>query len=413
MTTNPRGRCFISYRRLPHRVAEAVAVRNALRDRGVPTWRDLDDLVDEPTEQELVQVIRNPDTAGAVILACAETSSSAMVQKVELPEIFARQARKDGFQIKPVLIGLDYASADKAMGSPAGFQDLGNWNLTRIAGDTLTGEDVRAVANGVLKQRLQAIASVGGNDQLRAGLFTRRIEGSLGLDLRHDFSSYFEGRTPQAGAFEVIERALHDAASLILATGSSKKILCEGAASLSAAALFGAIFSPLAGFKVSWTQALAGHAAEGWSLASPRGTRPLSLKTTRGNLQSNAIVLALGVNAAIEPAVADYLRAQGIDPRACVYAEPEGGPLRQGEALSSGDGLNFVLQAADALRDLKDQLRLRTAEVHVFLACPLAMAMLLGQKLNTFTKCYLYEHVPDQTAPYMMVHGFNPSSFSY
>jgi hypothetical protein len=413
MTTNRRGRHFISYRRLPHRVAEAVAVRDALRDRGVPTWRDLDDLADEPTEQELVQVIRDSDTAGAVILACPETSSSAMVQKVELPEIFARHAKKDGFQVKPVIIGLDYAAADKVMGSPAGFQDLGNWNLTRTGSDSLTADETRALANAVLTQRLTAMVQQGRHEPLRIGVFTRRVERSLAFDLRHDFSAYFTGRTPHAGAFETIERALHDTASAILTTSAPKHILCEGAASLPAAVLLGAVFSPLAGFQVGWNQALAGHAGDVWSLAAPRGARPLNVKTTRGELESNAIVLAVGVNAAIEPAVADFVRDKGLRPRACVYAEPQGGPLRQGEALAPGDGLNFVLQAADAMRDLKDQLRLRTAEVHVFLACPLAMGMLLGQKLNTFSKCHLYEHVPSEAIPYLKVHAFDPSSFSY
>ena len=45
---------------------------NALRDRGLPTWRDLDNLAPEPTEQELVATLKDPNTAGAVMLITPE-----------------------------------------------------------------------------------------------------------------------------------------------------------------------------------------------------------------------------------------------------------------------------------------------------------------------------------------------------
>ena len=59
--TNHRGKYFISYRRSPARpngTQEAVlVVRDALRDRGAPTWRDLDNLASEPAEDELVATL--------------------------------------------------------------------------------------------------------------------------------------------------------------------------------------------------------------------------------------------------------------------------------------------------------------------------------------------------------------------
>ena len=49
---------------------------------------------------------------------------------------------------------------------------------------------------------------------------------------------------------------------------------------------------------------------------------------------------------------------------------------------------------------------------HLFLACPLVMAVLLGQKLNTFSKCVLYEHHANKSPSYIQVHTFNPSNLS-
>ena len=87
--------------------------------------------------------------------------------------------------------------------------------------------------------------------------------------------------------------------------------------------------------------------------------------------------------------------------------------MPQGSSLSPQDGLAIVLQAAEAARTLKEDLGLRRARLHLFLACPLAMAVLLGQKLNTFSECFLYEHDPDDTPSYMRVHTFSPSGFTY
>jgi len=336
-----------------------------------------------------------------------------MIRKVEAPEIFARHEKNDGFFVKPVLIGLGYDDANDALDAPAGFQDLGDWNLHRLDSDTLEQADAEHIARTVLAERLKAITAAGPPDALRLGLFTRRPDNSLQFDLRHDFTPYFDGRTAAPGAIGKIERALLDTASAVAASDAPNTIVCEGFASLPLAVLFGAIFSPLAAFKLIWRQALAGCDAQDWSLAAGAGDMKLNVKTVLGDLDSEALILGLGVNANIEPAVNDYLRSENVKPRAYVYVEPEGGPIRQGVSLSPQDGLALALEAINALHNLKDQLRLRTPEVHIFLACPLAMGMLIGQKLNTFSTCYLYEHVSHMNPPYMRFHSFNPSAFSY
>ena len=88
--TNPRGPYFISYRRTEQRTFEAVLVRDALRNRGVPTWRDLDDLKSSSTETELIKTLQDENLAGAVMLIAPEVESSTMIRNAEAPRIFAR-----------------------------------------------------------------------------------------------------------------------------------------------------------------------------------------------------------------------------------------------------------------------------------------------------------------------------------
>ena len=53
--TDPRGPCFVSYRRT--RAADAGLLVQMLRERGIPTWKDVADLATTPTEAELRQAV--------------------------------------------------------------------------------------------------------------------------------------------------------------------------------------------------------------------------------------------------------------------------------------------------------------------------------------------------------------------
>ncbi|MYK32090.1 MAG: hypothetical protein F4051_10345, partial [Boseongicola sp. SB0670_bin_30] len=125
--TDVKGSMFISYRRSPSRPSgdvEAMRIRDALRDRGVPTWRDLDDLSPAPTEDALVETLRREDLAGAIMLVSPEVKESPMIRQVEAPAILDRFRRGDGFIVKPVLIDIPFDQADRILGRPGGFQEV-------------------------------------------------------------------------------------------------------------------------------------------------------------------------------------------------------------------------------------------------------------------------------------------------
>jgi len=416
MTTELTGRYFISYRRSPARAVgtiEAERLRNALRDRGAPTWRDIDDLAAEPTEDDLVATLHDPQIAGAIMLVSPEVAASPIIKKVEAHRIFRRHAAKDGFFVKPVLINLNYNEANIALDAPAGFQDLGDWNLHKISGDTLTDDDAREIARSIVTTRLVALSADNATAPLDIGLFSRRGGGPGPFALRFDYSPYFVGRQPTEGAFGIIETALTDSASAAMAAHNNVIITGQGNASLPIGVLFGAVFSPLAGCRVSWQQAMPGHAPTYWSFEVTPVTADLKVRIVPGDPDSEDVVLALGISANTETAVTEFLNGTGLKPRASLHVSRNAGSMPQGTALTPEDGAAIVLQTVEAVRTLKDDLGLRRLRLHLFLACPLAMAVLLGQKLNTFTECVLYEHDPHADPSYLEVHRFNPSGFSY
>ncbi len=409
MTTNPQGRIFISYRRLPHRIVEADLLQKALHERGMHTWRDQNNLESKPTEVELVRILNDQDTAGAVMLVSSEVADSKMIQKVEAPHILKRHHDNNGFIIKPVLIGIDYAEADRVLGSPGGFQNLDDWNLHRLKEDSFGDDNAQYIANQLLKARLTEISKRERDHPLDLRLYTRTSPDPDLIALCLDYSHYFNGRDAAPEAYNRIEKALVDTADKIVSVYGKAEINVEGFAALPIGVLFGSIFSPLRGFRVNVSQALAGQSKETWSLDAQEAAKDLTFQTSMGDPASEDVVLALSISANIEHAVREYLNAASLRPRASIHVQLPDGILRQGQALGPEEGLSTVLQSIDAVRSLKDIHFLKRINLHLFLACPLAMAVLIGQKLNTISQCSVYEHTPSGDLPYVLAHTFKPS----
>ena len=413
--TDPLGSVFISHRRSPARPAgnaEAALVRDALRRAGLPTWRDLDDLTYEPTEDALVAAIKDPTLSGAILLITPEVATSSMVKRVEAVHIFRRHRAGDGFWVLPVLVGLDYGEADAVLGSPAGFQDVGNWNVKRLGCTELEAADALDIANAAVKLRLATIRGMDPDGQLSIGVFGRRPPGAPS-GLTHDFSGEFHGREVADGGYTVFEKALAAGASNVLVEFPSPRLVGEGMAPLPLAALVGAVYSPRAGFDLEWSQFVEGRDRQRWSFDLVAAEIEMDTRVVMGNPSSEDLTLAIGLSADIERATVEALRSLGVECRAYLHCAPESGSYSPGRVLTPEEGVGFVLSAINKVRDLREELDMARANLHLFLACPLAMAVLIGQKLNTFSDCHLYEHDPNARPSYKLVHTFRPSSLAY
>lgn len=389
---------------------EAGLLVDALRDRGLATWRDLDDLASEPTEQELVAALTDADTAGAVMLVTPEVADSDVIRNVEAFRIFRRHGEQDGFIVKPVLINVGYGDADATLGHPAGFQDLGDWNLHKVDG-LFTEPAAIEVARAVLQARLELISTKNPDSPLDIGLFSRRVPDQHIGGLRFEFTPHFEGRVVAANAYSKIETSLVDAASAIAKTCHSP-IQASGFAALPLGVLFGAVFSPLAGFQLRWRVGR-GENQEVWQQSDDAEAVTLNENVKTGDAASEDVVLAIGISAHIEQAVAEYLAHEGMKPRGAIHVALDTGSVPQGHRLTPSQGLSVVNQAIDAVRRFKDDYGMKRGRLHLFLACPLGMSVMLGQRLNTLSGCVLYEHDPSQTPAYHRVHEFNPSGYTY
>lgn len=414
--TNVTGSIFISYRRSPARSSgdeEARLVCHALRDRGVPTWRDLDDLNSVPTEDGLRATLSSEKIAGAVLLISPEVETSDMIRKVEAPEIFERFQRTADFFVQLVLINLDYRDVDKVLDNPGGFQNISNFNIHRIQKESLDTEDARQIAKAILKMRLGIIRSCDPNQKLSVGLYSRRSLSAEGLTLLHNFTPYFTNRDAKPMAYENIETALFDAASTLAVTSNQPiPIVASGNAALPLGVLFGAVYSPFV-FDLVWKQFSPWGDLDNWSIKSDTAHISTIVRDSKDCLTSEDLLLAISVNAVVDPAAVEYVKEAGLSLRATISLGLQDGPLQRGQSITSQQGLKIAREAVSAVRSLKDKLQMKRANLHLFLACPLALAVLIGQDLNTFGECFLYEHFSDRQPSYERVHSFRPSRFTY
>jgi hypothetical protein len=77
---------------------------------------------------------------------------------------------------------------------------------------------------------------------------------------------------------------------------------------------------------------------------------------------------------------------------------------------TSGQTTHIVRVIAEALRQARDRWQPR-GRIHLFLAVPAGLAMMIGQTLNTFGAIQTYEHVgPDTVGIYRTAALLQPSA---
>ena len=313
--TDTTGRSFLSYRR--SRSDEAARLIAAQRERGIPTWRDVDDMNTEPTEDELRRILRDGHTANAILWVTPETAESGMIRKVEAPVALERHGRNDGFFIVPVAAGgLDYAGVAKAIGTGVGAADIGGWNTIKVESDPASEADIAKVANSVLKQRLQSIdRRLSPDEPLRIILNTRQTAGqspetALSIDWSHRFGGIQNREASSADWQDKLLPALEDVGRIVQQTVPGRKLLASGLPALSAATALGCQFMATAGLDIAWEQRMQDGSAQIWGLNAASEDSGFSVETSAGNLDAADVAVMVSVNNDVSNAVTASLAAR-------------------------------------------------------------------------------------------------------
>lgn len=407
--TDPTGPCFLSYKR--ERAIEAGLLVDALRDHGVPTWQDVSDLPSAPTETSLKRVLNDPATSGAVLLATPEVEKSDVIRKVEVPQIFARARRGDGFFAVPVAAGgLGYGDMARVLGPMLGLTDISGYNVTRAAENPFGTDFATTVGRRALRERLDAIhhhAPAG--ESLTVQVSTRAaLPKTTGVALRVDLTRRFEGRQAKPGAWDRhILPAFRAIAEEIGRTAPGRPVDVTGFPSLPAAVALGAALPSLGPVRAGWLQEQAKFATptERWSLDGVGGACGFESEVFEQSVSADDLALLVS---ATNDVVHDFtLSRTGLALRAVVHLAP---PLRAGRLqLDAGQARDLACRAVDATRAAVAEFAARGA-IHLFLAVPAGVAFMIGQQLNTLGRVQTYEHDPAADTPYVPAALLTPSS---
>ena len=203
--TDPTGRIFVSYRRKPVRATEIGMIVRSLHDYGVPTWRDITELEAAPTPEELRRVLRDPQTAAALLWLTPEVKDSHTIRKIELPEIMTRYRQHDSFFVQPVLAGrLDYDQVSDVAGEHIGTDNLQRWDLEKAQGDPIDEAEAARIARLMLRRRLKEIhRTLDPGAPFKLNLSTREKAPFLpGTALSFDWGERFNGRMASDGTWD-------------------------------------------------------------------------------------------------------------------------------------------------------------------------------------------------------------------
>jgi hypothetical protein len=391
--TDATGRSFLSYRRT--RVEEARLLIEAQHDVGIPTWQDLSDLDEGHTEALLREAIADDTTANAVCWLTPDVETSAVITRTELPGILHRIRANDGFFMVPVAAGgLGYEDVTRIAGTYLGVHDLGQWNVRKVTSDPLSAADAANTARRVLARRVRAIIPQLASDAaVRVVINTRKKPAfEAGTALTLDWTHRFDGRMTRSPTSwqEYLIPALETVAQAIGEHANGRKVIAEGLCGLPAATAFGAAFLATRGLAVSWLQISPNREPELWSLAAQPEPSGFAYQVGDANPSGDDVALLVSVASNVEPAFAasrpnlPTLRAVVVVNRPGVYPH---------DIATAGQARDLVRIIVEALRFARDQYQPR-GTLHLFLAVPVGLAMMIGQMLNTFGPVQTYEHVP-------------------
>lgn len=401
--TDPAGRSFLSYKR--DRLQEARILIRAQQLLGIPTFQDIEDLDHGPTEDTLRRVLAAADTANGVALLTPEIVESPIIHSVEIPQLLQRVRADDGFSFVGVVAGgLGYADVPGLFPSGLGAEDLSRWNLHKIDHDPLVLGDAQTVAAEVLAARLRAITQAGRN-RLRISLNTRdRPAFDPAYALRLDWSPEFDAQavTPNWWTSALLP-ALRTMSKTVAPLAREHGLALSGFLSLPAAVALGAAFVETAGVAVDWHQA--GQPANApWSLAAPDEAVAVDVDIRAADVRANDLAVLISITDGIEQPFGVMMRH--LAPlRATVHVTAHSLPL---QIASSGQAATLARMVRDAIRRARREYR-ATGTVHLFMAVPAGVAVLLGQLLNTLGTIQTYDFRAGTGPPYTAAATLEPS----
>jgi hypothetical protein len=393
------GRVFVSYRR--SRSAEVAMLAQALRDAGVPTWLDVADLRHEPVEDAVRAHLRDLSTSGAVLFLTPEVRGSCFIGGVEVPEILRRHGREDGFWLLPVVAGgLSFADAPAMLADTVGADEVARWNLL-LADDPFSPTSAAGVAAAALRERVVAVhAQLDQGAPVRVRLDAKAKTARPGDAFVIDWTTHFSTLADPARWDATLLPALATFRQALCAHAPGRGVTGAGTPSLPAAFALGHALPESLPMAVEWRQWMRGGGEQAWSLHDAPDS---AIATEAGwtyrksgqDINGRHLAILINVTSGVE---ARYAASRSTLPpmRVKIVVDHEDAikaPPGDRPDIGIGDGAEAASLARlvrRAVRNALDEYSPLEA-VHLFLAGPAGLAVLIGQLTGTFPPVVTYD----------------------
>lgn len=404
--TNPCGLSFLSYRRA--RLNEAKMVIAHQHDLGIPTWQDVENLGVEKTEDALRSTLKDPQIANAVLWITPDVDVSNFIQRIEIPLILERHKKGDGFFFMPVATGgLDYEDAGQAVQKGTGIEALTQWNIQKVVSDPTDESEIRTIAAKILSRRIKTIHQhLSPKEPLRAELNTRTSSTSAGyFPLTIDWTHRFDGRIASDETWRNhLLPALSEINEQIRTHAPGRTIRAKGQLCIPAATALGYYFMAPGNIDLTWEQHTVGRPSQEWSLQHSRVDSEFEIDFTTGSNCADDLAVLVSVNANVLRAVESSHNSLPKF-RAFAHVKPknatESGNI---ELRSSGEAVDVAHRVMEAARIARHRFPVH-GRLHLFMAVPVGLAVLIGQLLNTLGPVQTYEHIPESVTGHYRAAG--------
>jgi hypothetical protein len=206
-----------------------------------------------------------------------------------------------------------------------------------------------------------------------------------------DWSGRFTGReTDTVTWHNILVPALREVATALRIHGGGRPVIASGLLSIPTATALGVAFLAQAGQSVSWTQYTPGRSDQLWAFNAPREVTGFVVKTTERDIAATDHAVLVSVADDVEPAFSQTPTNSLPAFRAITRVfHPE---HRRFDIVSPGQAADIAGTVVEALRTARQTYR-PMGSIHLFMAVPVGLAMLIGQGLNTFGDVQTYEHI--------------------
>jgi hypothetical protein len=195
--------------------------------------------------------------------------------------------------------------------------------------------------------------------------------------------------------------ALSRVADAIRRHAPGREVKAFGIPTLPAAAAFGCAFLSTSGLPTSWQQVAPGKPDQAWGLGAAREASGFMQRITSKDPNARDIAVLVSVADNAEPLFAAYQRNLPAL-RALVHVSKPG--TYPHFITSAGQASDIAFTVQDGMRTARREYG-NIGTVHLFMAVPAGLAVLVGQLLNTFGSIQTYEHVGSgQYKPAALLH---------